>query len=198
MATNHTVNETPLERIRQKQEREEQHRVWLDALLNEHDVARITGMSLATARRWRLLRRGPRYRRSSHRQALKTNKSATSNFRIHRRNSVNELLTLWNESEVTSNYPEPDPESLNEYIWMNDVLFYAVQPIHRAFYATGFGGRNTGKGAFISPGERPRTRGEQFPCRIAARQYSKCGTQRPAAIGYFPRPRAAGISSCQA
>jgi predicted DNA-binding transcriptional regulator AlpA len=30
-------------------------------LLNEHDVARITGLSLASVRRWRLLRRGPKY-----------------------------------------------------------------------------------------------------------------------------------------
>jgi predicted DNA-binding transcriptional regulator AlpA len=48
-------------RLREKREREEQHRVWLDALLNEHDVARITGMSVASVRRWRLLRQGPRY-----------------------------------------------------------------------------------------------------------------------------------------
>ena len=33
----------------------------IDALLNEHDVARITGLSVATVRRWRLLRRGPKY-----------------------------------------------------------------------------------------------------------------------------------------
>jgi predicted DNA-binding transcriptional regulator AlpA len=33
----------------------------LEALLNEHDVARITGLSLASIRRWRLLRQGPRY-----------------------------------------------------------------------------------------------------------------------------------------
>lgn len=33
----------------------------LEELLTEHDVARITGMSLATARRWRLLRQGPKY-----------------------------------------------------------------------------------------------------------------------------------------
>jgi predicted DNA-binding transcriptional regulator AlpA len=33
----------------------------LNALLNEHDVARITGLSVATVRRWRLLRQGPRY-----------------------------------------------------------------------------------------------------------------------------------------
>jgi predicted DNA-binding transcriptional regulator AlpA len=30
-------------------------------LLNEHDVARITGLSVASVRRWRLLRQGPRY-----------------------------------------------------------------------------------------------------------------------------------------
>ena len=30
-------------------------------LLNEHDVARITAMSAATIRRWRLLGQGPRY-----------------------------------------------------------------------------------------------------------------------------------------
>ena len=28
--------------------------------LNERDIARITGMSLASVRRWRLLRQGPR------------------------------------------------------------------------------------------------------------------------------------------
>jgi len=33
----------------------------LDALLNEHDVARITGLSVASVRRWRLLRQGPAY-----------------------------------------------------------------------------------------------------------------------------------------
>ena len=32
-----------------------------DALLNEHDVARITGLSVASVRRWRLLRQGPQY-----------------------------------------------------------------------------------------------------------------------------------------
>jgi predicted DNA-binding transcriptional regulator AlpA len=30
-------------------------------LLNEHDVARITGLSVASVRRWRLLRLGPKY-----------------------------------------------------------------------------------------------------------------------------------------
>jgi predicted DNA-binding transcriptional regulator AlpA len=33
----------------------------LKALLNERDVARITGLSVASVRRWRLLRRGPKY-----------------------------------------------------------------------------------------------------------------------------------------
>jgi predicted DNA-binding transcriptional regulator AlpA len=33
----------------------------IETLLNEHDVARITGLSVASVRRWRLLRRGPKY-----------------------------------------------------------------------------------------------------------------------------------------
>jgi predicted DNA-binding transcriptional regulator AlpA len=33
----------------------------LEILLNEHDLARITGLSLASVRRWRLLRQGPKY-----------------------------------------------------------------------------------------------------------------------------------------
>jgi predicted DNA-binding transcriptional regulator AlpA len=33
----------------------------LEALLNEHDVARITGLSVASIRRWRLLHQGPKY-----------------------------------------------------------------------------------------------------------------------------------------
>ena len=32
-----------------------------EELLNEHDVARITGMSVASVRRWRLFRKGPKY-----------------------------------------------------------------------------------------------------------------------------------------
>lgn len=32
-----------------------------EALLNEHNVARITGLSVASVRRWRLLRQGPKY-----------------------------------------------------------------------------------------------------------------------------------------
>jgi hypothetical protein len=33
----------------------------LEGLLNEHDVARITGWSVASVRRWRLLKQGPRF-----------------------------------------------------------------------------------------------------------------------------------------
>jgi len=33
----------------------------IEELLTEHDVARITGLSVASVRRWRLLRQGPRY-----------------------------------------------------------------------------------------------------------------------------------------
>ncbi len=33
----------------------------IEALLNEHDVARIMGLSVASVRRWRLLRQGPKY-----------------------------------------------------------------------------------------------------------------------------------------
>jgi len=33
----------------------------LESLLNEHDVARITGLSVASVRRWRLFHRGPKY-----------------------------------------------------------------------------------------------------------------------------------------
>jgi hypothetical protein len=33
----------------------------LNELLTEHDVARITGMWVASVRRWRLLRQGPKY-----------------------------------------------------------------------------------------------------------------------------------------
>jgi len=33
----------------------------LETLLNEHAIARITGLSLASVRRWRLLRQGPRF-----------------------------------------------------------------------------------------------------------------------------------------
>ena len=33
----------------------------LEELLNEHDVARLTGLSVASVRRWRLLRQGPKF-----------------------------------------------------------------------------------------------------------------------------------------
>jgi predicted DNA-binding transcriptional regulator AlpA len=33
----------------------------LQSLLNEHDVARITGLSVSSVRRWRLIRQGPKY-----------------------------------------------------------------------------------------------------------------------------------------
>jgi len=33
----------------------------LAELLTERDVARVTGMSLASIRRWRLLKQGPKY-----------------------------------------------------------------------------------------------------------------------------------------
>jgi predicted DNA-binding transcriptional regulator AlpA len=33
----------------------------LKELLTEHDVARVTGLSVASVRRWRLLRQGPKY-----------------------------------------------------------------------------------------------------------------------------------------
>ena len=33
----------------------------LESLLKESDVARITGLSLASVRRWRLFRQGPKY-----------------------------------------------------------------------------------------------------------------------------------------
>ena len=33
----------------------------IPALLNEHEVARISGLSVASVRRWRLLQQGPKY-----------------------------------------------------------------------------------------------------------------------------------------
>jgi predicted DNA-binding transcriptional regulator AlpA len=33
----------------------------IETLLDEHDVARITALSVASVRRWRLLRQGPKY-----------------------------------------------------------------------------------------------------------------------------------------
>lgn len=33
----------------------------MNHLMNEHDIASLTGLSVASVRRWRLLRQGPRY-----------------------------------------------------------------------------------------------------------------------------------------
>lgn len=33
----------------------------IQSLLNEHDLARVTGLSVASVRRWRLLKIGPKY-----------------------------------------------------------------------------------------------------------------------------------------
>ena len=33
----------------------------IETLLDEHEVARVTGLSVASVRRWRLLRQGPKY-----------------------------------------------------------------------------------------------------------------------------------------
>ena len=33
----------------------------IENLLNEHEVARVTGLSVASVRRWRLMHKGPRY-----------------------------------------------------------------------------------------------------------------------------------------
>jgi predicted DNA-binding transcriptional regulator AlpA len=61
MGTIHNGIQAAQERTRKKQEGEEQYRVHLDALLNEFDVARLTNLSVASVRRWRLLRQGPKY-----------------------------------------------------------------------------------------------------------------------------------------
>lgn len=45
----------------QSSERESVAGERLQSLLNEFDVARITGLSVASVRRWRLLRQGPKY-----------------------------------------------------------------------------------------------------------------------------------------
>ena len=42
-------------------ERESVANQQLQSLLNEHDVARVTGLSIASVRRWRVLGQGPRY-----------------------------------------------------------------------------------------------------------------------------------------
>jgi predicted DNA-binding transcriptional regulator AlpA len=33
----------------------------IESLMTEHDVARVTGLSVASVRRWRLLGQGPRF-----------------------------------------------------------------------------------------------------------------------------------------
>jgi predicted DNA-binding transcriptional regulator AlpA len=45
----------------QLSERESAAKEGMQSLLNEFDVARVTGLSVASVRRWRLLRQGPRY-----------------------------------------------------------------------------------------------------------------------------------------
>jgi predicted DNA-binding transcriptional regulator AlpA len=45
----------------QASERESVAREPLQSLLNEHDVARITGLSVASVRRWRLFQQGPKF-----------------------------------------------------------------------------------------------------------------------------------------
>lgn len=47
--------------ISQRSERESVANQQLQSLLNEHDVSRITGLSLASVRRWRVLGKGPRF-----------------------------------------------------------------------------------------------------------------------------------------
>lgn len=43
------------------EQRNESITIPFQSLLNEHDVARVTGLSVASVRRWRLLRQGPKY-----------------------------------------------------------------------------------------------------------------------------------------
>lgn len=45
----------------QQGKRESVANTQLPTLLNEFDVARVTGLSLASVRRWRLFGRGPKY-----------------------------------------------------------------------------------------------------------------------------------------
>lgn len=61
----------------------------LENLLNEHDVASVTGLSVASVRRWRLLRQGPRYVKIG----------AAVRYRP-------EDLTKWLESRPTGGAPE--------------------------------------------------------------------------------------------
>jgi predicted DNA-binding transcriptional regulator AlpA len=48
-------------KISQPGERESVVTPQLPTLLNELDVARVTGLSVASVRRWRLFRQGPKY-----------------------------------------------------------------------------------------------------------------------------------------
>jgi predicted DNA-binding transcriptional regulator AlpA len=50
----------------------------LETLLNEHDVARITGLSVSTVRRWRLMGMGPRYLKIS--SAVRYTKDSITEF----------------------------------------------------------------------------------------------------------------------
>jgi predicted DNA-binding transcriptional regulator AlpA len=45
----------------QLSERESAATTQLPTLLNEFDVARVTGLSVASVRRWRLFKQGPKY-----------------------------------------------------------------------------------------------------------------------------------------
>lgn len=65
------------------------------ALLRESDVARITGMSLGSVRRWRLLRQGPRF--------IKVSESAKSAVRYRP-----EDVSAWLESRPTGGEPAED------------------------------------------------------------------------------------------
>jgi predicted DNA-binding transcriptional regulator AlpA len=60
-----------------------------ETLLNEHDVARITRLSVGSVRRWRLLRQGPKY--------LKINSAVR--YRA-------EDIASWLESRPTGGGPE--------------------------------------------------------------------------------------------
>lgn len=91
-AVHNIGNDAMQARLQEKREREEQHRVWLDALLNEHDVASITGMSVASIRRWRLLKQGPKF--------LKLNSAV-------RYRAMD--LEAWLESRRTGGEPIPQP-----------------------------------------------------------------------------------------
>jgi predicted DNA-binding transcriptional regulator AlpA len=48
-------------KISQQGERESAAATQLPTLLNEFDVARVTGLSVASVRRWRLFKQGPQY-----------------------------------------------------------------------------------------------------------------------------------------